>query len=784
MAAAGVASLLLVSCAEMDGDLPPGEEAETAGAWFPTPWGHEWLHFEIVDGHAIYQGDIDLGPISELYDRGRGGAATPELGKRWPNSTVRYWLDMQTMTAGQAQMIRDSLDRMEALTPLNFVELSMKSGNYVRFSWDTELDAGGGVSDSIGMKGGEQNIKLRWPQGFNDATIHHEVGHAIGLWHEQSRADRDLFVDVHLDCVLDDKEHNYDKHSTSLDLGPYDFGSIMHYRDTSFCVPWPGPTELDPDGDGCLCKTLTPKVSGAPAMGGGALGVEDVNTIYRMYGRSLGTNDAGEYFGSAVAVGDFDGDGYGDVAVGVPGQPVGNGDDVGIVRVLKGTSDRLIPWTTISQSDIGGGEEPGDQFGTALAAGDFDFDGFDDLAVGVPYEDVGNVVDSGAVYVFFGSQVGLDGGGGMILTQTTTGLSSEEAGDLFGYAVVAGDFNGDDRDDLVVGAPLERNPVPFATMRSGAVFGFTGSVNTPLTIAMQKYTKTGTKGAGDRFGASLAAGRLDDDDRDDLVVGSPEHGSGSGAGAVYVFAGQAGVSPILAYAAELRQPASASPISTDDFGWAVAIGDFENGNSGNFDIAVGAPGKYSRQGRVFVFEGMGGSLDATTFTYVKTLRQSPLATDEDGDEFGFALAAGHLTTSLSTATHDLVVGVPGEDSGGNSVDGRGGILVYESNDAAGLYQSETWAQNDAGWFHELGDRFGESLAVGTIDDGPGLSTASPVIDYADIVVGAPGEGPEIVDVFGQVLFEYPDTAGAICTFLGGSQPAPDRQYHQASVERD
>jgi hypothetical protein len=88
-------------------------------------------------------------------------------------------------------------------------------------------------------------------------------------------------------------------------------------------------------------------------------------------------------FGSALAAGDFNGNGKADLAVGMPGENFGGATDAGIVVVLYGSTNGLLPasWERLGQQRVGGLDESGDQFGLALAAGDFDNDGKDDLAV-------------------------------------------------------------------------------------------------------------------------------------------------------------------------------------------------------------------------------------------------------------------------------------------------------------------------------------------------------------------------------------------------------------------
>ena len=124
-----------------------------------------------------------------------------------------------------------------------------------------------------------------------------------------------------------------------------------------------------------------------------------------------GTPEAHDFFGTAVAAGDFNGDGYRDLAIGVPGQEVGTvigTEGAGSVHVVYGTAAGLTSdgdqyWTQDSDG-IAGAAETNDLFGEALAAGDFNGDGFDDLVIGVRWEDIGTVEEAGAVHVIYGSR--------------------------------------------------------------------------------------------------------------------------------------------------------------------------------------------------------------------------------------------------------------------------------------------------------------------------------------------------------------------------------------------
>jgi hypothetical protein len=137
---------------------------------------------------------------------------------------------------------------------------------------------------------------------------------------------------------------------------------------------------------------------------------------------------------------DFDNDGFADLAVGVSSEDVGAIVDAGAVNVLYGSAGGLSgsgsQLFTQDSAGVVDAAEAGDQFGRAVAVGDFDDDGIDDLTVGVPAEDVGAIVDAGAVNVLKGAAGGLTGSGSQQFTQDSPELpDTAEAGDLFGAAL-------------------------------------------------------------------------------------------------------------------------------------------------------------------------------------------------------------------------------------------------------------------------------------------------------------------------------------------------------------
>jgi hypothetical protein len=139
-----------------------------------------------------------------------------------------------------------------------------------------------------------------------------------------------------------------------------------------------------------------------------------------------------------------------------------------------------------------------------MPGSDFDGDGFDDLAIGVFDENVGGVAEAGAVNVLLGSAGGLTAAGSQIWHQNSPGVPGvAESGDQFGYALAAGDFDGDGFDDLAVGMRFEGESA------TGAVYVLSGSAGGLIAASRQTWSQVspGVPGAAenfDRFGSVLA----------------------------------------------------------------------------------------------------------------------------------------------------------------------------------------------------------------------------------------------------------------------------------------
>ena len=390
-------------------------------------------------------------------------------------------------------------------------------------------------------------------------------------------------------------------------------------------------------------------------------------------GGPVSAGRAGDAFGSAVASGDFDSDGFADLAIGVPLDRVNAVQFAGGVNVLYGSSTGLTEvgdqrWT---QAILADDPETGDGLGRSLAAGDFDGDGFWDLAIGVAGEGLGAGQAPGIVQIIHGGPDGLSTAGATTLTRAMTGaqyLADTPHG--FGYAIAAGDLDHDGFADLAVGAPASGvgGDEP-GRLVDGEVFAFYGSAAGVTAVDNQLWTQDstdvpGTAEEGDWFGSALAIGDFDGDTFGDLAIGARFDRVGAlRSGAVNLLYGSA--SGVTAVGSQLwHQDVADVPGSAeadDSFGHALATGDF--GGDPADDLAIGVPGEsvgspWPGAGGVNVIYGSATGLTAAGSSFLTQdsagVPGAAEASETAWDSFGAALAAADYGRS---GHDDLAIGV-------------------------------------------------------------------------------------------------------------------------------
>jgi hypothetical protein len=378
----------------------------------------------------------------------------------------------------------------------------------------------------------------------------------------------------------------------------------------------------------------------------------------------------GEKFGSALAACDLNGDNFDDLVVGVPYQTVTVSlvdlQEAGVVQVFPGSPTGLptTPSGTLRQPGTGLAIA-GSHFGAALACGDFDGDGFDDLAVGAPERDLSeSLVDAGRVVIYPGSASGI-GANPLALDQDSPGMVDQaEASDHFGAVLTTGDFDGDGFADLAVGIPSE------ATTGTDGAFqvidGASKGLGTAGNAIFFSSTLSGDDDASSGFGWALAAGDFDADGYDDLAVGSPLDAvlSATNAGTfVEVFGSSAGLTAAFAdWFDQDHLLGGGESAESELFGAALAAGDFDG--DGTDDLAVGSPYEDvlgTDDGAVTIVMGLAGAGLSSSNARKRKLEHGldgvPGEADEDDLQFGFALACGDFDGDGSA---DLVIGAPNE----------------------------------------------------------------------------------------------------------------------------
>lgn len=339
---------------------------------------------------------------------------------------------------------------------------------------------------------------------------------------------------------------------------------------------------------------------------------------------------------------DFNGDGYQDLAIGAQGGTVGGLRGAGYVTVLYGSKKGLDParGEVVTQAGDGVPDDPeeGDGFGHSVAAGDFNGDGFADLAIGATGESIEGNSSPGSVTVLFGGTEGL--GRGYLIT------GEQENG----QAVAAGDINGDGQMELLTSADV------------GYVTGTVDVYHFPRGGFDDPSVSVGGEGWGGEDW--ISTGDVNGDGYADVLAAWTAVGG----------------TPFVTYLPGSPNGINSDAMTTVDGGVHLAAGDIDR--DGHADLVTGQPlsppASDAVGGRIEVRYGTANGFEGSRTQMIDQSTSGVPGTAEYGDEFGSAVAVGDVT---GDGYPDVAVGVQSKTVG---TAGRAGEVVLLRGSAGGL----------------------------------------------------------------------------------------------------
>jgi hypothetical protein len=218
--------------------LVPSRQLATAFLYLPGSPVRQPVSYEVVNGMAVYEGDIMLGPAHSVavkygFPRLRNdpnvhsAVSVSDDSYLWPGGVIPYEID-GTVSAEKRSYVDWAVAHVTTQSMLTMRPRTPVEKDYVVF---TESGGSYGCSSYVGRIGGAQQIRVA---DCGKGSVVHEIGHAAGFYHEQSRNDRDNYVTIAWNEISSGHEQWFKKREGATDIGVYDYASIMHYSRGAF----------------------------------------------------------------------------------------------------------------------------------------------------------------------------------------------------------------------------------------------------------------------------------------------------------------------------------------------------------------------------------------------------------------------------------------------------------------------------------------------------------------------------------------------------------------------
>ena len=460
-------------------------------------------------------------------------------------------------------------------------------------------------------------------------------------------------------------------------------------------------------------------------------------------------DDEGDRSGRVVASGDINGDGYDDIIISAPWASLGGRTYAGKTYVIFGESFPSTPYTIdleTQSADISiYGADYKDYSGYAVASGDVNGDGFDDIIIGAHGADPGDPsrANAGETYVIFGFSIPWT----VIIDLSTTPaditVCGDNDGDVSGYSLASGDVNGDLYDDVIIGAHYADPPGGTDAGKTYVIYG-SSSPDSKIDLSTESADITVCGAAAEDYsGLAVASGNVNGDEYDDIIIGAAyaDPPGGTDAGESYVVFGNDFSPPVVIDLNDVPSPADIivyGDDADDISGRSVASGNI-NGDC-YMDIIIGAPCADplvgEKAGETYVI--FGSSFPSPPYTIDLGTQSADITVygDDEDDWSGWVVASGDIN---GDECDDIIIGAGWADTPGGSnagetymISGGGAFITAHGLGGKSWIKEFSLLARDRGSFKAFGavNSQGEvHLAVGDVD-----------ADGLDEIAAGQGEG--------------------------------------------